>query len=154
GLARPRGRGRRGTEGGGRARDAHLRPGDPRPAHLPVLGPGARVPEGEGRARTGLPADARTARAHDPRRPVAAPRGRRRRRARARVREGRPRDPRVTVRVGVVGGGLVAQAEHIPYLAALRDRFELVALAEPSRTVREALGARYGIAGLHADYRS
>ena len=60
----------------------------------------------------------------------------------------------MTVRVGVVGGGLVAQAEHVPYLAALRDLFELTALAEPSQTVREALGARYGIAGLHADYRS
>ena len=60
----------------------------------------------------------------------------------------------MTVRIGVVGGGLIAQAEHLPYLAALRDRFELAALAEPSRTVREALGARYGIAGLHADYRA
>jgi predicted dehydrogenase len=59
----------------------------------------------------------------------------------------------VTVRIGVVGGGLVAQAEHIPYLSALRDRFSLDALAEPSRTVREALGARYGISGLHADHR-
>ena len=60
----------------------------------------------------------------------------------------------MTVRVGVVGGGLVAQAEHLPYLSALRDRFTLAALAEPSRTVREALGARYGIGGLHADYRA
>ena len=60
----------------------------------------------------------------------------------------------MTVRVGVVGGGLIAQAEHLPYLAALRDRYSLTALAEPSRTVREALGARYGIAGLHADHRS
>jgi predicted dehydrogenase len=60
----------------------------------------------------------------------------------------------VTVRVGVVGGGLVAQAEHLPYLSALRDRFTLAALAEPSATVREALGARYSIAGLHKDYRS
>jgi predicted dehydrogenase len=60
----------------------------------------------------------------------------------------------LTVRVGVVGGGLVAQAEHLPYLSALRDRFALAALAEPSRTVREALGARYGIGGLHADYRA
>jgi len=60
----------------------------------------------------------------------------------------------LTVRVGVVGGGLVAQAEHLPYLSSLRDRFSLAALAEPSRTVRDALGARYGIAGLHADYRS
>jgi predicted dehydrogenase len=59
----------------------------------------------------------------------------------------------LTVRVGVVGGGTVAQAEHLPYLSSLRDRFELVALTEPSRTVREALGARYGIAGLHGDHR-
>jgi predicted dehydrogenase len=59
----------------------------------------------------------------------------------------------LTVRVGVVGAGLVAQAEHLPYLAALRDRFTLAALAEPSRTVREALGARYGVPGLHAGYR-
>ena len=58
------------------------------------------------------------------------------------------------IRVGVVGGGLVAQAMHIPNLAALPDRFQLAALAEPSATVREALGARYGIAGLHADYRA
>jgi predicted dehydrogenase len=60
----------------------------------------------------------------------------------------------LTVRVGVVGGGLVAQAEHLPYLSALRDRFALTALAEPSATVREALGARYGIPGLHEDHRS
>jgi len=59
----------------------------------------------------------------------------------------------VRVRVGVVAGGLIAQAMHIPNLSALRDRFEIVALAEPSRTVREALGARYGIRGLHADFR-
>ena len=60
----------------------------------------------------------------------------------------------MTVRVGVVGGGLVAQAMHLPNLSALRDHFTLAALAEPSATVREALGARYGIAGLHADYRA
>jgi predicted dehydrogenase len=60
----------------------------------------------------------------------------------------------LTVRVGVVGGGLVAQAEHIPYLSALRDRFTLAALAEPSATVREALGFRYGIAALYPDYAS
>jgi predicted dehydrogenase len=60
----------------------------------------------------------------------------------------------LTVRVGVVGAGLIAQAEHLPYLSSMRDRFSLVALADPSRTVREALGARYGIGGLHADYRA
>ena len=58
------------------------------------------------------------------------------------------------LKMGVVGGGLVAQAMHIPYLSAHRERFDLVALAEPSKIVREALGARYGIADLHADYRS
>jgi len=60
----------------------------------------------------------------------------------------------VTVRVGVVGAGLVAQAEHLPYLSALRDRFTVAAIAEPSLTVREALGARYGVPGLYPDYRS
>ena len=43
---------------------------------------------------------------------------------------------------------------HLHYLSAQRQHFELVALAEPSRTVREALGARYGIAGLHTEHRS
>jgi Oxidoreductase family, NAD-binding Rossmann fold len=56
--------------------------------------------------------------------------------------------------VGVIGAGLVAQAEHLPYLSSLRDRFTLTALAEPSATVRKTLGARYGITGLHADYRA
>jgi predicted dehydrogenase len=60
----------------------------------------------------------------------------------------------VTVRVGVVGAGLVAQAEHLPYLSSFRDRFTIAAIAEPSLTVREALGARYGVPGLHADYRA
>ena len=58
------------------------------------------------------------------------------------------------IRAGVVGGGLVAQAMHIPNLAALTDRFQLAALAEPSETVRNALGKRYGIAGLHPDYHA
>src|SRR6266540_6009828 len=57
------------------------------------------------------------------------------------------------LRVGVVGGGLVAQAMHLHYLAAMRERFELTALAEPSRTVRDALSDRYGISGSYADYR-
>jgi predicted dehydrogenase len=59
----------------------------------------------------------------------------------------------LTLRVGVVGGGLIAQAMHLPYLAEKRDRFTITSLAEPSRTVREALGARYGISHLHDDYR-
>jgi predicted dehydrogenase len=59
----------------------------------------------------------------------------------------------VTLRVGVVGGGLVAQAMHLHYLSAQREHFQLVALAEPSTRVRDALGARYGIRHLHADHR-
>ncbi len=43
---------------------------------------------------------------------------------------------------------------HLHYLSVERGRFELAALAEPSGTVREALGGRYGISGLHADYRA
>ena len=31
----------------------------------------------------------------------------------------------MTLRVGVVGAGLVAQAEHLPYLASLCDRFTI-----------------------------
>jgi predicted dehydrogenase len=59
----------------------------------------------------------------------------------------------VTVRVGVVGGGLVAQAMHLHYLAASGERFRVQALAEPSATVREALAARYGIPVAAADHR-
>ncbi|HEX6699298.1 MAG TPA: Gfo/Idh/MocA family oxidoreductase [Gaiellaceae bacterium] len=55
--------------------------------------------------------------------------------------------------MAVVGGGLVAQAEHLPYLAQFRDRFELAALVEPGETVREALAARYAIPATCADYR-
>ena len=55
--------------------------------------------------------------------------------------------------MAVVGGGLVAQAEHLPYLSQFRDRFELAALVEPSERVREALAARYGIPRTFGDYR-
>ena len=57
------------------------------------------------------------------------------------------------IRIGVVGCGMVAQAMHLPYLSELRDRFELAAVADPSLIVREALAARYGVPGVHADYR-
>src|SRR5439155_516056 len=55
--------------------------------------------------------------------------------------------------VAVVGGGLVAQAEHLPYLSQFRDRFELAALVEPSEPVRDALAGRYGIPRTFGDYR-
>jgi predicted dehydrogenase len=50
------------------------------------------------------------------------------------------------LRMGLVGAGLVGQAEHAFYLWEDRERFELVALADPSRNVRASLAARYGIA--------
>ena len=34
---------------------------------------------------------------------------------------------------------------HLPHLALLRDRFELAVVADPSRTVRERVGDRFGI---------
>lgn len=58
------------------------------------------------------------------------------------------------VRVGVVGCGMVAQAEHLQNLLQLFDRFEIAALADPSRVVREAMAARYGVSSVHADHRA
>ena len=57
------------------------------------------------------------------------------------------------LRIGVVGGGLVAQAMHLHFLAHLRDRFELVAVADPSQVVRESLRRRYGLEAVYSDYQ-
>ena len=58
------------------------------------------------------------------------------------------------LRIGVVGGGLVAQAMHLPYLSELSGRYRLAGLAEPSQTVRDALVARFGIEAGYPDWRS
>ncbi len=55
------------------------------------------------------------------------------------------------LRVGLVGAGLVGQAEHAFYLWEERERFAFVALADASAAVRAAVGARYGIKDLYAD---
>jgi predicted dehydrogenase len=47
--------------------------------------------------------------------------------------------------VGVIGGGLIAQAAHLPSLQRLDHLFTISALAEPSRRVREGVAARYHI---------
>src|SRR5205823_2351694 len=151
---RARERGCRGVEARRSRGDAGLRPRGTGSPRLPVLAADLRSAGGSGPACAGVPSDARAARAVGPHRRLAALRRAGSRRDRVLVREGRTRDPRLTVRVGVVGGGLIAQAEHLPYLSSLRDRFSIAALAEPSLTVREALAARYGIGGVHADYRS
>lgn len=58
------------------------------------------------------------------------------------------------LRVGLVGAGLVGQAEHAYYLWEERVRFEFAGIADASASVREALGARYGVAGLFPDLPS
>jgi predicted dehydrogenase len=49
------------------------------------------------------------------------------------------------LRVALFGAGLVGQASHAPTLWEERARFEFVAVADPSRSVREAVAARYGV---------
>ena len=49
------------------------------------------------------------------------------------------------VRVGVVGGGLVAQAVHLPHLHDLGDRFAVAGLAEPDARRREWLAGHWRI---------
>jgi predicted dehydrogenase len=55
------------------------------------------------------------------------------------------------LRIGLIGAGLVGQAEHAFYLWEERDRFEFVGLADASATVRAAVAARYGIENVHPD---
>lgn len=55
------------------------------------------------------------------------------------------------LRVGLVGAGLVGQAEHAFYLWEERERFAFVALADASPSVRAALTARYGLTEVHAE---
>ena len=56
------------------------------------------------------------------------------------------------LRVGLIGAGLVGQAAHAYFLWDDRDRFEFVALADPSPAVRAAVGDRYGIHERHAGF--
>jgi predicted dehydrogenase len=58
------------------------------------------------------------------------------------------------VPIGVIGGGLVAQAVHLPLLLGLRERFRVVALAEPDPDVRASVAARHGITACFADHRA
>jgi predicted dehydrogenase len=52
---------------------------------------------------------------------------------------------RERLRVGLIGAGLVGQAEHAFYLWEERERFDFVALADASPAVRAALAERYGV---------
>jgi predicted dehydrogenase len=54
------------------------------------------------------------------------------------------------VRVGVVGGGGVAQVEHIPNLLKLKHRFEIVGVCDPSAKVRDFVRDEFGLAPFDA----
>jgi predicted dehydrogenase len=56
------------------------------------------------------------------------------------------------VRLGVVGGGLIAQVAHLPALLGLDRLFAVVALAEPDPAARDVLSRRYGIAAAYAHH--
>lgn len=60
----------------------------------------------------------------------------------------------MTIRVGVVGAGLVAQAVHLPLLQRLSDSFRVVALAEPDRRTRERVVARHAIPDAFPDHQA
>jgi predicted dehydrogenase len=50
------------------------------------------------------------------------------------------------LRIGVFGAGMVAQVEHVPNLVHLREKFELVAVADPSAKARGFMESRFGAA--------
>lgn len=52
------------------------------------------------------------------------------------------------LKVGIIGGGLIAQVEHLPNLLALPELFTVVGIADPSAKVRAHLAKRYGIAAV------
>jgi predicted dehydrogenase len=51
------------------------------------------------------------------------------------------------IRVGVIGAGTISQVEHIPNLLRLSDLFEVVGVADPSKTARQFVTDTYGIPG-------
>jgi predicted dehydrogenase len=57
------------------------------------------------------------------------------------------------LRVGLIGAGLVAQAEHAFYLWEDRDRFDFVALADASPSVLSSVAERYRIPNLFPDLK-
>jgi predicted dehydrogenase len=49
------------------------------------------------------------------------------------------------LKIVVAGGGLISQVEHIPNLLLLKDKYELVAVADPSPSVRKHIADHYGL---------
>lgn len=57
------------------------------------------------------------------------------------------------LRVGVIGCGGIAQMMHLPTLAERPDLFAIAGLADVSRPTLDAVGRRYGVSVLCADFR-
>lgn len=58
-----------------------------------------------------------------------------------------------TLRIGVIGCGAIAQIMHIPYLAEYQEHFKLVALADTSKPVLDAVGDFYHVADRYTNWR-
>jgi len=56
------------------------------------------------------------------------------------------------LRVGVIGCGAIAQIMHIPYLVEYQEHFNLLALADVSRPVLDAVGNFYHVPDRYADW--
>lgn len=57
----------------------------------------------------------------------------------------------IRVRVGVVGCGMIAQLVHLPYLAALSDRFDVVAVCDRSFELARSVAERFRVPAAYAD---
>jgi predicted dehydrogenase len=55
------------------------------------------------------------------------------------------------VRIGVVGCGAVAQIQHLPNLAFLRDEFDVTSVCDVSANLARGAAQEYGIATWHTD---
>lgn len=60
-----------------------------------------------------------------------------------------PPRPSERIRIGVAGCGLIAQVMHLPHLAQLSDRFELVSVCDLSQTRARGCAERYGARSSH-----
>jgi predicted dehydrogenase len=58
------------------------------------------------------------------------------------------------IRVGVIGGGLIAQAVHLPNLARMTNLYSIAGIADPSARVRAHLERLYRPAVCYADWHA
>jgi predicted dehydrogenase len=49
------------------------------------------------------------------------------------------------LRIGIVGGGLIVQGQHLPNLLFLKDGFEVVGVSDPSAKARAFVERRFGV---------